>query len=140
MIFIDTSVWIAANQFTHPHHIASLHFVTSLHPGTVSIAAHTLAEIYASTTRMPPPERISPQAALTIIERILSISMTVTLSSDEYLETIRNAAKSGHVSGMIYDALLLACARKANADRIYTWNLRHFRALAPDLAHKILTP
>jgi predicted nucleic acid-binding protein len=41
---------------------------------------------------------------------------------------------------MIYDALLLACARKANADRIYTWNLRHFRALAPDLAERIVAP
>ena len=58
----------------------------------------------------------------------------------EYLETIRNTARLGHTSGMIYDALHLACARKINADLIYTWNVKNFRSLAPDLADKIRTP
>jgi predicted nucleic acid-binding protein len=41
---------------------------------------------------------------------------------------------------MIYDALLLACARKAAAERIYTWNERHFKLVAPDLAERIVAP
>jgi predicted nucleic acid-binding protein len=40
----------------------------------------------------------------------------------------------------IHDSLTLACARKARAERIYTWNLRHFRAVAPDLAERIVAP
>ena len=36
--------------------------------------------------------------------------------------------------------LLLVCARKVKAQKIYTLNRRHFAALAPDLAAKITTP
>jgi predicted nucleic acid-binding protein len=41
---------------------------------------------------------------------------------------------------MIFDALLLACARKSHAERIYTWNEKHFRMVAPDLADRITNP
>jgi hypothetical protein len=44
------------------------------------------------------------------------------------------------LGGIIYDALLLASARKVSADRIYTWNLGHFRMIAPDLAARIVEP
>jgi predicted nucleic acid-binding protein len=49
-------------------------------------------------------------------------------------------ADCGLPGGQVYDALLLACARKSGADAIYTWNLKHFRQLAPDLAKRIRTP
>jgi predicted nucleic acid-binding protein len=49
-------------------------------------------------------------------------------------------SRRGMSGAVIYDALILACARKVRAERIYTWNLRHFRAVAPDLAAKIVTP
>ncbi len=64
----------------------------------------------------------------------------VTLSADEDLETLRTTAALGHSSGMIYDALHLACARKVHAERIYTWKVESFRSLAPDLAERIMTP
>jgi AbrB family looped-hinge helix DNA binding protein len=41
---------------------------------------------------------------------------------------------------MIYDSLLLACARKISADVIYTFNIKHFIRAAPDLADPIQTP
>jgi hypothetical protein len=34
----------------------------------------------------------------------------------------------------------MACARKVNAEHIYTWNEKHFRMVAPDLADRIVTP
>jgi predicted nucleic acid-binding protein len=39
-----------------------------------------------------------------------------------------------------YDALLLRCARKCNAQTIYTWNVKHFEAIAPDLAPRLRMP
>jgi predicted nucleic acid-binding protein len=56
------------------------------------------------------------------------------------METLRRTANLGHSGGMIYDALHLACARKVEAEQIYTWNVRHFRMMAPDLADRIVTP
>ncbi len=46
----------------------------------------------------------------------------------------------GFVGPLIYDALLLACARKINARSIYTSNVKHFRRIAPDLASRIVEP
>ena len=64
----------------------------------------------------------------------------VELTADEVLQTARGLAGLGLSGGIIYDALLLACARKVNADRIYTWNVQHFQMVAPDLAERILEP
>lgn len=44
------------------------------------------------------------------------------------------------MSRRIYDALLLRCAAKIKAEAIYTWNVKHFKAFDPKLAHKIRTP
>jgi predicted nucleic acid-binding protein len=138
MIFLDTSVLIAGTQLSHPHNPPSHRLLASLTAQQVSIAAHTLAEVYAGLTSIPP--RNPPAIALQAIETYLQGMQPVTLSAQEYLDTIRKAATNGHTGGAIYDALLLACARKINAERIYTWNLKHFRALAPDLATRIQTP
>jgi predicted nucleic acid-binding protein len=64
----------------------------------------------------------------------------VPLTVDEYATTIRNAARFQQSGGTIFDALLLACARKVHAEQIYTWNEKHFRMIAPDLADRIVTP
>ncbi len=64
----------------------------------------------------------------------------ITLDKSEYYNTIERAAENGFTSGRIYDALLLCCAAKAKAGVIYTWNLKHFRAIDPKLADRIRTP
>ena len=47
---------------------------------------------------------------------------------------------SGCAGGRVYDAPHLAAARKANCEQIYTFNLRQFCELAPELADRIRTP
>jgi hypothetical protein len=42
--------------------------------------------------------------------------------------------------GRIYDALHPRCAHKAGADWIYTFNVRHFQQMAPELEGKICAP
>jgi hypothetical protein len=49
-------------------------------------------------------------------------------------------AGRGFTGGRVYDALLLSCAPKAKAQTIYTWNAKHFQAIAPELAGRIRTP
>jgi hypothetical protein len=44
------------------------------------------------------------------------------------------------IGGRIYDALHLRRARQAACDRVYTFNVRHFQQLAPDLAGRIGAP
>jgi len=64
----------------------------------------------------------------------------IVLDREEYLQTIQRTSESGLTSGKIYDALLLACAAKSKAQVIYTWNLKHFRSISPQLAPLIQTP
>jgi predicted nucleic acid-binding protein len=49
-------------------------------------------------------------------------------------------ANDGITGGAVYDALQLACARKIAAERIYTFNVRHFERIAPALASRIVAP
>jgi predicted nucleic acid-binding protein len=74
------------------------------------------------------------------IESMQQQTTMITLDAGEYFETIDAMSRRGMSGAVIYDALILACARKVRAERIYTWNVRHFRAVAPDLAAKIVTP
>jgi predicted nucleic acid-binding protein len=74
------------------------------------------------------------------LESMQQHAKVIALDSDEYFEAIDGMSRRGLSGVVIYDALILACARKARAERIYTWNLRHFRMVAPDLAAKIVTP
>jgi predicted nucleic acid-binding protein len=140
MIFLDTNVLIAAVLATHPHHLQSRSLLLRSKGVEITIAAHTLAELYSGLTRIPPPERVSAAVAMQAIEAYLERMTLITLTAKEYLDTVRETARGGHIGGMIYDALLLACARKVNPERIYTWNLKHFKSIAPDLADRMITP
>jgi predicted nucleic acid-binding protein len=45
---------------------------------------------------------------------------------------VDECATSGWTGGAIYDALHIRAAKKARCERLYTFNVRHFRAMAGD--------
>ncbi len=140
MIFFDTSVIVCASHRADSRYEASLEFLSRATPETACCGAHSLAEVYATLTGRPYPMRIPIPSAFKIIEHARSRLTVVALDEGEYFEAVRASAKAGRMGGIIFDALLIACARKAKAETIYTWNMRHFRLIAPDLAAKILEP
>jgi predicted nucleic acid-binding protein len=139
-VFLDTSVLIAAIRTADLRYAVSNELVRRCHPNNSSCAAHTLAEVYASLTGMRPPNRFHPEQAMVVVDGFRAKFRCVELSADEVLNTARGVAGLGLSGGIIYDGLLLTCARKVNADRIFTWNVRHFRMVAPDLAGRIVEP
>jgi predicted nucleic acid-binding protein len=54
--------------------------------------------------------------------------------------TIAQVAASGLSSGVIYDALLIAAAQKVGAERLLTFNLKHFLQVWPEGAGIIASP
>jgi predicted nucleic acid-binding protein len=140
VIFLDTSVLIATAQVSHERHTPSRELWNRCTAQQAAISTHTIAEVYSTLTAMPPALRLAPRNAVLAVETFLKRVTTVTLSTEEYMETLRRTASLGHSSGMVYDALHLACARKIAAEKIYTWNVRHFQLVAPDLAERIVTP
>ena len=93
-------------------------------------------------TRTPfKPPLYPSEAGLIIEEMILPYMELVTLTPKEYQEVVRHCAASGWAGGRIHDAIHLRCAQKAECDRIYTFNVKDFRVLAPaDLAGKVSAP
>ncbi len=138
--FFDTSVLLTAHDGTRPGHAESLRLMRRANRGNCACAAHSLAEFYSVLSRLPGGRRQRPDFAGALVEDIASRMRIVALSAEEYAETIRTSARLRIAGGTIYDALLVACARKVNAERIYTWNQRHFKLVAPDLADRIVTP
>ncbi len=103
-------------------------------------ALHSLAEVYAGMTALPLKPPIPSEQAFLFVQEVRKRLTLVSLEQPEYFETIQRAAELGLTSGRIYDALLLRSAVKCQAKTIYTWNLKHFRALAPELSPIIRTP
>jgi predicted nucleic acid-binding protein len=138
--FFDTSVLVAAVREADSRHEASRRLLMQFAPQEASCAAHTLAELYASLTGMRPPHRVRPEQATLVLDQFRATLDCVALTADEFFQAVQRTAALKLPGGIIYDALLLACARKIQAERIYTWNARHFQMVAPDLADRIVTP
>jgi predicted nucleic acid-binding protein len=103
-------------------------------------ALHSLAEVYSGMTALPVKPPIPAEQAFLFVQEVQSRLTLVALEPHEYFETIHRSSELGLTSGRIYDALLLGAAAKCRAQTIYTWNLKHFRAIAPELSSIIRTP
>ena len=138
--FLDTSVLVPVFFGEHEHHEASLELFTQLSKDDACCAAHSLVEVYSSMTRMPGKHRVSADQAVLFIDEMLARLTVVALTPDEFAHTLRSFAALGIVGGTIYDAMLAGCALKANAERIVTWNIRHYRQCGTEVARRLQTP
>jgi predicted nucleic acid-binding protein len=138
--FFDTSVLVPALLPDHPHHARSFALFASASRKHASCAAHSLAEAYSTFTRYPGKERMSAEAANLVVQEIERRFTLFALTNDEYCAAIRRMARLGIVGGAVYDGLLAACALKARADHLYTWNVRHFDLLGADIQKLITIP
>ena len=143
-VYVDTNVLVAGSVEGHAHHLPAFELLNAIQRKTMQgcISTHGLAEFYSVITRTPFSPRIPPFEAQRILdENIFPCFEIIALSESDYRTVLRNCANAGNTSGMIFDALHLCAARKAECERIYTFNVRHFRALASeDLAGKITAP
>ena len=143
-LYLDTSILVAALVEGHPHHAAAHGVLESSLKARYQtfFSAHGLTEVYSVLTRAPFVPPVYPLEAWQLLEQsILPHSALIWLNGKEYREVVRECAQGGHVGGRIHDLIHLRCAQKAGCDRIYTFNVRDFRALAPaKLADKITAP
>jgi predicted nucleic acid-binding protein len=140
MIFIDTNVMVAASTVLDRRHDPCVDVLATADKRGGCCSMHSLAEIFNVLSGRPLPFRMSPVDAAKVVAHTAQRFKTISLTSSEYVDAVEGLARLGHSGGMIYDALIVACARKAKATRIYTLNPRHFRLVAPDLAARIVEP
>ncbi len=138
--FFDTSVLIPAFIEDHEHHQASLIAFLEADRRSSCCAAHSLAEVYSTLTRLPGRHRLSGEQVLLFLENIRERLTLVTLDPEEYFAAVEEAAAAGIVGAAIYDALLAQCALKTRAETIYTWNVKHFQRINSEIARRVKTP
>ena len=143
-VFFDTSVIVAASVADHPHHTRAWPVLQRVAMGKDQgfVGAHSIAETYAALTRVPVVPRIHPSEAARIVrDNVLRICSVVPADAAQYLEALATVQEKGLPGAKIYDALLLACAARSGAERVYTFNLSDFRELASvDMQARIAAP
>ena len=98
---------------------------------TLLVAAPALVETYSVLTRLPPPHRLSPADALTLLEEnFMSTGKIVALDARSYRALLRRAPRNGVAGGRTYDAIIAECARRAKDTTLLTFNMSHFLPFA----------
>jgi predicted nucleic acid-binding protein len=141
--YFDTTILVASCVETHVHHDRAMEAMQSLLTRDTLgyVSGHGLAECYSVLTRTPFSPPVLPTEAWQLLTRnILPNLAIVSLSAEEYQEVIQRCSENGWGGGRVYDALHIRSAQKANCERIFTFNVRHFEQLAPELRGRIMWP
>jgi predicted nucleic acid-binding protein len=138
--FLDTSILVSTFYGDHQHHEASKNLFLRFDKAEVCCGAHSLAEVYSTLTGMPGRHRVSGDEALLFLGNIRDRLTIIALNSNEYFKAVEVSSACGATGGGIYDAILGYCALKAEAESLYTWNLKDFRRLGPEIAQRVKTP
>lgn len=99
-----------------------------------------MAEVFSTVTRMPGKHRISGEQAMLFIGSIRERLSVIALNGDEYADALEASAALGVVGGAVYDAMLAHCAIKAQAETIFTWNVRHYAQCGLEVTRRLRTP
>lgn len=138
--FLDTSVLVPVFYGDHVHHAASMDVFTRFDEKDAGCGAHSLVEVYSALTRMPGKFRVSGEQAMLFIGNIRERLTVVGLTPDEYFAMLQINAGLGVAGGAIYDALLASCALKSGAEKLFTWNLRHYGQFGTKVTQLLQTP
>ncbi|HXU32145.1 MAG TPA: PIN domain-containing protein [Thermoanaerobaculia bacterium] len=142
-VFFDTSTLVAALIESHESHEQAYPWLDRALAGEIEafVAAHSLAELFATLTRIPTRPRISPGLALRMLrENVLPAFRPIALSADEFVSTLEKLANLECSGGVVYDGLIAAAAARVGVDRLLTLNVGHFRRVWPEGAGLIQRP
>lgn len=131
----DTSCMIAAVCSWHEQHEAAANEIERRLVGRAKmiVAAPALVEAYAVLTRLPPPHRLSPQTAMTLLENnFLKLATIIALDAKSYETLLLRASKNSVAGGRTYDAVIAVCAEQGKAATVLTFNGRDFTAISND--------
>lgn len=128
---------VAAVCSWHEHHLRAIEAIGDRlsRKDRMVVAAPALVEAYSVLTRLPAPRRLAAAEALALLDANFVRGVTVVaLDAAAYRSLLRTAPGEGVTGGRIYDAIIAACARKARARTVLTFNITHFTPFAgPDL-------
>jgi predicted nucleic acid-binding protein len=143
-VLFDTSVLVPAVVQAHSMHARALPWLMRAQSGgdlQLVLSSHSLAELYASLTRLPVSPRITPDRASRIIDGIVAAAREiVSLLPEDYTSTIQRISGMGLSGGIVYDALIARAAEKSMVEHLVTFNVSHFRRVWPEGEPLLVTP
>ena len=92
-VFLDTSVLVATFYADHEHHPSSIDLFLRFGKKYACCGAHSLAEVYATSTSMPGKRRVSGDEALLFLSDIRERLMLVALDDQEYFQVAEASAR-----------------------------------------------
>jgi predicted nucleic acid-binding protein len=141
--YFDTNILVSALQPDHVHHGQSFTAFMRVQEGAIEgwFSGQGLTELYSVLTRAPWRIAVSPREILGVIEQsIVPIFNIVGVTKQSYFAAIASCANAGWKGGRVHDAVHIQAAAQAECDVIYTYDVEHFRSLAPGWASRIRTP
>jgi predicted nucleic acid-binding protein len=141
--YFDTNVLVAALQPNHIHHGRSFAAYIRVQKGAVDgyLSGQGLTELYSVLTRTPWKIPVSPREILAAIQQsIVPCFHIVDVSAQSYLAAIAICGSAGWRGGRVHDAVHIQAAVQAGCDVIYTFDVVHFQALAPEWSGRIQSP
>ena len=127
---LDTSAALAFVQPSHGGHTTTYAALVGRPKG---LAGHAVFETFSVLTRLPPPDRLSPQAARRLIE--VNFPHSRFLSSQGSASLVGHLSANGISGGAVYDALVAAAAAEHGLTLVTrdARALGTYRALGVDL-------
>jgi predicted nucleic acid-binding protein len=142
-LLFDTNIIVASLSKDHQMHSVCKPLLDRVRADVATecfISAHSLAEAYSTLTRMPPPYRISPAIADTLVTANLAQFTKASLTAEDYQAVIKKVVQLNISGGGVYDAIIAEAALKANVDSLYTLNAKHFIRLGAEVARLVQIP
>ncbi len=142
-VLLDTSVLVAGLVAPHPMHARAVPWLQKAKRReiTLSVAAHTIAELYSVLSTLPVRPRIAPSVARQLIRQSIEASATlVALSPADYRAVVNDLSERGLSGGVVYDALIARAAQKARVDQLVTLDPDDFRRAWPPVKEIVVLP
>ena len=128
-ILFDSSVLIAAIIEPHPKHKQALSWLIRAKDKEFDliVSAHSLLEIYSVLTKAPFQPNITPETAKKLIDVNIKKNATIQfLDASDYFKLLDTISSQNLKGGIVYDALIYACAKKFKVQKIVTSNVKDF--------------
>jgi predicted nucleic acid-binding protein len=127
-VALDTSVIVSALFSVHERHAACRSLVAQHRgSGTLILPVPAMEQSYSVLTRLPTPLRLDRRVVGEALRRSFhGVAELVGLDGPGSWSLIAEAVAGDVIGGATHDFHIAACARRANATALATFNRRHF--------------
>lgn len=134
-VLVDASAALALAQRENPFHHAAKARLLACRRG---MSGHAAVELLSVLTRLAPPQRLSPAAALRL--EVTNFPDSRFVSATEWGKLLREFVDAGIAGGAFYDGLVGAAAREHNLPLITCDRRAESTYRALGVTYELLSP